>query len=74
MIQPLLMYIITVKGVQADGGWFTLSDWVHWECKVNQLEKQHSNGPRSVSPRGMLQDLVINIDLPVEQAMERDQI
>lgn len=48
MIQSLLVYITSVKGVQADGQWFALGDWVHSERKVNLLENKHTNGPRSV--------------------------
>lgn len=41
---------------------------------MDQLERHHSNGPRSVSPGGVFRDLMVNKDLPVEQAIQRDQI
>lgn len=43
------------------------------EGRVDQLERHHSNGLRSVSPRGIIHDLMVNTDLPVEEVMQRDQ-
>lgn len=64
---PVKMYESFYCGLHSMIGCVRKVKWISWK-------DTNSNGPRSVSPGEVFRDLMVNKDLPVEQAIQRDQI